>query len=122
MDFETTQKLYVGFANTDLTEGRGYQEPIFWTLHEATAMRLAKGRDVQGSDASIREVDIITISGHTPLVPCNVLRLTRPTKEDVEAQKNIELQKQKQKQFEAILDKYPLTEEELALIREATKK
>jgi len=48
--------IWVVYQNTDLTEGRGSRVPIGWYACRATAKRKAKGQDVQGCDAEVREM------------------------------------------------------------------
>lgn len=50
---QMAKTVYVVFANSDLTEGRGMQMPVAVCLLEATARRLAKKRDVMGADATV---------------------------------------------------------------------
>lgn len=46
--------VYIAWTNTDLTEGRGFQYPLAVCDKKATAIRLGKGKSVQGSDCEIR--------------------------------------------------------------------
>ena len=55
--------LYTVYVNTDLTEGRGRQYALYHCMHEATATRLAKGRDVQGSNGTVRKTSGYVING-----------------------------------------------------------
>ena len=45
--------VWVVWTNTDLTEGKGHQFPLYICELESTALRLAKKEGVQGSNASI---------------------------------------------------------------------
>jgi hypothetical protein len=74
-------KLYVVFTNTDLTEGRGYQIPIAWSVNKYTAQRMARGEGVMGSNADVRVVDTLLVEGKQYLALDYVL-LEHPTKED----------------------------------------
>lgn len=63
MEIEKSKVVWVVYTNTDLTEGRGYNFPLFVCESEATAMRLAKRRYVQGSDAPIKECVAVMVNG-----------------------------------------------------------
>ena len=70
--------VYVVWVNSDLTEGRGWDVPLVSCETEATARRLAKGRNVQGSNGTItREWALKTSRGW--LVPG---RVELPSRED----------------------------------------
>lgn len=49
--------IYMIYANMDGTEGRGPSVPIGYFESEAQAYEFAKGKDVQGSDARVREYE-----------------------------------------------------------------
>lgn len=53
---------WVVISNTDLTEGRGGQVILHHCVSQATAIRLAKGRGVQGSDAHVYEDSLFKIN------------------------------------------------------------
>jgi len=50
------KELWVVWTNTDLTEGKGYEVPLYICMLESTAIRLAKGVNVQGSDGRISSI------------------------------------------------------------------
>lgn len=55
LNFTEQKKVFAVYVNTDLTEGRGQECLIALTENKFTALRLGKGKDVQGSDARIVE-------------------------------------------------------------------
>jgi len=100
---------FVVVVNSDTTEGRGYLVPFAITATETTAIRLAKGRSVQGSDGEVRQVPILSVGdwyyGPVDIIP--------PTEED---RKNEE----RRKKMQIIYDKCKvagLTKEELDLLK-----
>lgn len=50
-----TKPVWVAYVNSDTTEGRGYNYPLYVCDSYETAVRLGKGRNVVGSDAEVRE-------------------------------------------------------------------
>lgn len=54
--YSKEKDLFACYTNTDLTEGRGKQYLFALAENESTALRLAKGKDVQGTDATVRKV------------------------------------------------------------------
>jgi len=57
------KEAFVVWTNTDLTEGRGWQYPAAVCESETTAIRLAKGRGVMGSDCGVEPAPIFKIDG-----------------------------------------------------------
>jgi hypothetical protein len=51
------KRVYIVWQNTDRTEGRGYELPFAVCELHSTALRLAKGNDVQGSDSRITDFE-----------------------------------------------------------------
>lgn len=58
-----TQPVWVAYVNSDLTEGKGYNYPLYICESRETAVRLGKGRNVCGSDADVREDIAINYGG-----------------------------------------------------------
>jgi hypothetical protein len=58
-----TMKAYVCYKNSDLTEGRGFNYPYAVCRKEATAQRLCLKADVQGTNATYRETELMRIDG-----------------------------------------------------------
>ena len=51
--------VYVAWTNSDLTEGRGRQKPLFVCESPTTAARLGKGKSVQGCDCEVTKESAI---------------------------------------------------------------
>ena len=103
---ETT--MYIVYTNSDLTEGRGWEHPLYYTESMSTAMRLGRKKYVQGSDCPIYEKKVYK-SGNTYYAPVKLEPAT------VEDRKQDELRKLR---F-AALEKAAaagLTEEEIRLL------
>jgi len=90
------QKVYVVYVNSDLTEGRGFQYPIAICDNIYTARRLAKKKDVQGSDGSIHDdfifkIEFVTDKGirvsRTYAPFSSNVQLQRRTIADIDAEK-----------------------------------
>lgn len=85
--------VWVAYTNTDCTEGRGHDVPIAACATEATALRLARGKYVQGSDGPVRTMDLMKIDGkwYAPSAAINVIE---PTREDTAAQAAIDAKRE----------------------------
>ena len=81
-----TDKLYVAYTNTDLTEGRGFSRPIAHSFCEATVKRLAVGKGVMGCDANVYAVDIEEHINGRQYIPLSAVFIHSPTKADIEQQ------------------------------------
>ena len=55
--------VYRARANTDRTEGRGWQKTKYYAKTATTAKRLAKGICVQGSNGTVDKADVYIING-----------------------------------------------------------
>lgn len=108
-----TKTAYVAYTNTDLTAGMGYQIPAALCAIRATAVRLAKGISVQGSDGPVREVNLVKV-GDIWYAPIGAaVRLENPTTKDLDAQKEYD-------KWVAAIEKARaagLTEEDLASLK-----
>lgn len=82
-------KLYIVFTNSDLTEGRGFLVPFAWSYNKYTALRLAKRRGVQGSDADVQSIETIEHLG-MEYIPIACVPVEYPTKQDEDLQKQEE--------------------------------
>ena len=83
---DTEQRIvYVAYTNSDRTEGRGHDIPIAHCELEATAIRLAKGRYVQGSDGPVRPVTLVK-HGDRWYMPTAAINIIGPSEEDASAQ------------------------------------
>ena len=98
---ETTTGFSV-WVNSDRTEGKGRQYPMCVCSEEATAIRLAKSADVQGTDGSIYPRTIFKIDGEW----YGPIDLVPPTAQDSQKQALLEkIQKAKAKAAAAGLTK-----------------
>lgn len=77
--------VYVAYTNSDCNEGRGYDIPIAVCESEATAIRLAKGRYVQGSNGPVHMVEVIEVDGKF-FYPNSAVSVVKPNSEDIKAQ------------------------------------
>lgn len=80
---------FVVLINSDLTEGRGIQQPGSVSLNRSTARRLAVAAGVQGSDAPICAVPILRVmvqgDGVSREFDYGPVKLREATKEDLKA-------------------------------------
>lgn len=86
-----TKTVYSVHSNTDLTEGRGREVLIAVCEKQATAVRLAKGKGVQGTNAYVTTSPAYRIKndeGQSPWL--HSFNLIAPTAEDLKNQKIIE--------------------------------
>jgi hypothetical protein len=88
-----TKTIWVAYTNTDCTEGRGQDVPIAMCETEATALRVARKRYVQGSDGPVRTMEIVKIDGKW-YVPSAAITIVGPTREDIAAQEVIDAKRQ----------------------------
>lgn len=106
-----TKIIYIVEVNTDLTEGRGHQVPIAFCETQATAVRLAKGKGVQGSNGQVHEFPAIKHRGAW----CAPFQLTRATDKDKQEQERIDLRAAAIARFKAS----GLSDDDLKLIQGA---
>lgn len=108
--------LYASMVNTDLTEGRGHNYIMAISESKATAERLGKGRNVQGSNARVEKITAYYIpksnkvSYGTWYVPQGFIH--SPTKEDLEEEKRANQEEAKTILLEKFKKGESLTEEE----------
>lgn len=81
--------VWVAYTNTDCTEGRGLDVPIAVCATEATALRLARKRYVQGSDGPVKTMELVKIDGKW-YAPSDAIAVVYPTSEDRAAQAAID--------------------------------
>ena len=84
-----TKTVWVAYTNTDCTEGRGKDVPIAVCAAEATALRLARKKYVQGSDGPVRPMELLQLDGKW-YVPSAAISVVDPTREDMAAQTAID--------------------------------
>lgn len=80
--------IYGVFTNSDLTEGRGTEYPLHHCRLRATAVRLAKGQGVMGSDAKVKPIRVVNIDG-VDFVQLWDIHVKGGTKEDQELEDNL---------------------------------
>ena len=79
-----TEFYYVVRSNSDLTEGRGYHISIALCESKSTAIRIGKGKYVQGLDCPVDEVAAIKLDGKW-YVPLDAVRIEKATDADKQA-------------------------------------
>jgi len=99
------------WVNSDLTEGRGFQYPKAVCDSKTTARRLAKGKDVQGSNGGV-VADIAFLNNGTWYAPTKIHRATPG---------DIKQDEKRRKMDDVILkaEAAGLTSEEISLLRGA---
>jgi len=110
------QDGYFVEVNKDLTEGRGAQYPKYVCLSQATASRLAKGADVQGTDGRVEICKIFKI-GYKWYGP---IYLHHPTDDDITVEKIHEAKLDFKRKKELILNKVKalgLSDEEIEILQ-----
>lgn len=83
-----TRKVYVVWTNTDLTEGRGSVVPQYICALKATALRLAKGINVQGSNGEITESTVTYDSNQISYI--GPVKIIQGNLEDEEKEKRLQ--------------------------------
>jgi hypothetical protein len=106
-----SKTVWVAYTNTDCTEGRGMDVPIAVCAAEATAIRLARKRYVQGCDGPVRKMDLVKIDGKW-FAPYDAIVVIEPTREDVADQDMIDAKRNAMAKAKAA----GLTDEELAAL------
>lgn len=104
--------VFVAYTNTDCTEGRGYDIPIAVCESETTAIRMAKGMYIQGSDGPVRKVAVIEVDGKV-FYPASAVKLIPPTKEDLAKDVGLEAKRVAIEKARAA----GLTEEDILLLK-----
>lgn len=84
---EAVKSVWVVYCNTDNNEGRGTEYPEAICELKSTAVRLAKGQGVQGSNADIKQLDLIYHYGrwYGPVV------IAKPSEDDIKNQKKLDI-------------------------------
>jgi hypothetical protein len=76
-----TKQVWIAWTNTDLTEGRGWEQPLCISESRATALRLGKKGYVMGSDCRVEPFNAVKIDGRW-LAPVYIVP---PTTQDAAA-------------------------------------
>lgn len=85
---EQGETVWRVFVNSDLTEGKGHSVCIATCKFEATARRIAKGKNVQGTDGTVRPLQVLRVDG----LAWGPISITQPTASDVEDQNTLDVQ------------------------------
>lgn len=85
--------VWVAYTNTDCTEGRGHDVPIAVCAAEATALRLARNKYVQGSDGPVRAMEMVKVDGKW-YAPSAAFSVVEPTREDMAEQAAIDTRRE----------------------------
>ena len=98
MNISETKTVYIVWTNTDKTEGRGLEYPLFVCEKQATAERLGKGQGVQGSNCTITEDKAYKIDGCWYVAG----RIVGPSRDDRKKQQKMDERREiKDKMLEA---------------------
>jgi hypothetical protein len=108
-------EMWCVLVNTDPTEGRGTDRAIAWCYRKSTAVRLAKGVNVQGSDGLVRRFPLVVVGNDGNRMVYGPVGLDLGTEEDRRAE-------ERDGEISRVLAKARaagLTDEELALLSES---
>jgi hypothetical protein len=86
MEIKQIKTAWVVWQNSDLTEGRGQIHPLAICEQKATALRLGRGQDVQGSNCRVEPCAIYRIENRW----CGPVHIKPPTKRDLDTQQKID--------------------------------
>ncbi|MCG7931985.1 MAG: hypothetical protein N0E44_18285 [Candidatus Thiodiazotropha lotti] len=86
IEVQEVKDVWVAWTNSDLTEGKGRQLPLAVCENEATAIRLGKGKSVQGSNCSVTKSTAVRLNGQW----LGSVVIERPSEDDINQQKKIE--------------------------------
>lgn len=111
-----TKPVWVVWVNSDLTEGRGQLIPVRVCTSEATAIRLGKGRDVQGADARIQQHEAIWHRNAW----CAPVEIISPSPKDLEEDARREIARMADRRRAEALERARqagLSEDDIAILR-----
>lgn len=103
-----TETGWAVFVNSDLTEGRGFERVKVICKLEATARRLARGANVQGSDGIVTPVELHRRDG----MLYGPIDIEMPTKADEAAQARLDAARNARAKAKEL----GLSDEEIALL------
>ena len=103
--------IWIVVSNTDLTEGRGMETIIAYSMSKTTAERLAKGKGVQGTNAYVRPSTAYKLNNQWYVPICSG-EMNYPNDQD---RAKDTLEKRKQEVHDKALS-LGLTEEEIGLL------
>lgn len=112
-----TRDVYLVWGNTDNTEGRGMNYPMFVCHAEATAIRLSKEAYVQGSDSPVTKSKAFRLN-HNWYVPG---RIIQPTKEDDKMEQVLREEEARRMKRESVLQKLAdagISDEDIKILKD----
>lgn len=101
MTYTSEKTVYMVSVNTDLTEGRGWTYAKHYTAIEATAVRLARGINVQGTNGNVQPVKLYYINGcwYAPMP-----LIIEPTPGDLNAEHHLQAIRENKRRRQAAID------------------
>ena len=108
MEIQESKAVWLTLTNDDLTEGRGYRRILCVSETEETALRLGKGRYVQGSNCPVEKATAVKFENQW-LIPGAI-------QQESDADKKLRIENESRN---AVLEKMRLsgfTEDEIAKI------
>lgn len=103
--------LWAVYTNDDLTEGRGRQYIKHFCKTRATAVRLAKGGYVMGTDCPVEPVEALFING-MHVLPTSFIPIVYPSRDDEIAQQRMDERRQVLEKAKAL----GLTDDDIAAL------
>ena len=99
--------VWVVWSNTDLTEGRGNEYPMWVCGTEATAQRLRHSAYIQGTDAPVRKTKVHWENSEHKGFGYWVgpVRIEEPTVEDIDIQRRIDEERGRVEQKDALIER-----------------
>lgn len=104
-----TGQCWAVFRNSDLTEGRGFEQVCYLCKLETTAKRLASGTNVQGSDGRVLPVSLFKHDGRL----YGPIQLEMPTTADEREQERLD----EWREVLAKAEQLGLSRDEIAVLR-----
>lgn len=117
VELQDEKDIYGVVVNRDRTEGRGANYTAYLCAKESTAIRLAKGADVQGSNGSVVKCQAIKVNGIWFYQNADI---QQPTESDNHMEEELIRQRIQQKAKEAAIKKareLGLTDHEIELLK-----
>ena len=115
-NWKPKRKIWIVEINEDGCEGRGSQIPLYYCETEATAIRLSKGKDVQGTDGRVYEFEAHLVDNKS-LAP---VKITYPSNADIIVEEKMTEEREAARKVDTLLSKMKdsgFTEEEINLLR-----
>lgn len=119
MNITDSKDVWVAWTNTDCTEGRGQNVPLYTCESESAAKRLGKRGSVQGSDCNVTHEQAVRIDNGPWLAPCKIVA---PAPEDRDNDKRLASARKAKAAKEAAIQRAQelgLSEEDIKALRES---